>query len=80
MTVRLTATWNSSPMMVAISGVATLKVVAVPASKVFLASSLSHMQHKAECHRQHQIEAPRDKAPMEQGIHPRPVLNAAHFG
>ena len=30
-TVRLTATWNNSLIMVAISGVATLNVVAVPA-------------------------------------------------
>ena len=30
-TVRLTATWSISLIMVAISGVATLKVVAVPA-------------------------------------------------
>ena len=47
--------------------------------RVFLAGSFSYMQHKAECYRQHQIEAPRDKAPMEQGIYPCPVLNAAHL-
>ena len=46
---------------------------------VFLASSLSHMEHKAERHSQHQIEPPRDKAPVEQGVYPCPVLNAAHF-
>ena len=105
MAVRLTATWNSSPMMVAISGVATLKVWLYPQQsehrqqvndatcpaigvlaqnraagfRVFLAGSFSYVQHKAECYRQHQIEAPRDKAPMEQGIYPCPVLNAAHL-
>ena len=37
-TVLLTSIWNSSPMISAISGVATLKVVAVPASSAKTAS------------------------------------------
>ena len=47
--------------------------------RILLAAALADMEHKAEGHSQHQIEAPRDKAPMEQGIYPCPVLNAAHL-
>ena len=47
--------------------------------RILLAAALADMEHKAEGHRQHQIEAPGDEAPMEQGVHPRPVLNRPHF-
>ena len=38
MVVRLSVTWNNSPMIAVISGVATLNVVAVPASNAKTAS------------------------------------------
>ena len=46
---------------------------------VFLTVSFSYVKHKAKRNRQHQIESPRDKAPVKQRKYARPVLNAAKF-
>lgn len=36
------------------------------------------MDHKAECNREHDIKAPRDRSPVEKRVSGRPFLHAAH--
>ena len=46
---------------------------------ILLTVSFSHMKHKAKSNGQHEIESPRNKAPMEQRIYACPILNTSHF-
>lgn len=44
----------------------------------FLLITAADMDHKAECNREHDIKAPRDRSPVEKRVSGRPFLHAAH--
>ena len=47
--------------------------------RVFLFVTFADMEHEAEGRGQYQIEAPRDRTPVEQRIGGSPVLDTAHL-
>ena len=84
--------WNRVVRTWDINGVASAKVVVVPASRAKRARrSISFpgspstlfprsAKHEAEAHGEHQVERPRDRTPVEERVGAGPGLHRAHLG